>query len=264
MDLQFYKYQGAGNDFVLIDNRTNVFDVDKIEESKIAKLCDRHFGIGADGLMFLEKSDKFDFGMRYFNSDGAESTMCGNGGRCITAFAANLGIIKSKAHFVAIDGEHFSEIENDGLVNLKMVDVNGVERNDEYFFLNTGSPHYVQFVKNVMHFDVFNEGKKIRHLERFAPKGTNVNFVEVVGDSIFVRTFERGVEDETLACGTGSVASAICFHLLSQTEKKQATVFVKTLGGNLEVSFKAASLQNFNDVWLKGPATFVFAGQIEF
>jgi diaminopimelate epimerase len=224
-------------------------------------MCDRHFGIGADGLILLTDAPGFDFGMVYFNSDGNESTMCGNGGRCITAFAASLGIITESAHFVAMDGEHRSFItknENGTVrVRLQMKDVDSVQPLDGNFFLDTGSPHYVVFSNQVGTMDVFLEGGKLRHSSLFAPEGTNVNFVERRGDRLFIRTFERGVENETLSCGTGVTAAAIAsrFHSVESSSK----VDITTPGGDLQVSFMKHG-SRFTDVWLEGPAEWVFEG----
>lgn len=258
--IDFYKYQGAGNDFVIIDNRQGQVNGDN---NKLVKhLCDRRFGIGGDGLMLLEKHQKLDFTMRYFNSDGREASMCGNGGRCIAAFAVHNGIVtKPEAFtFMAVDGEHHASYKT-GSVNLKMIDVSTVKQTDNYTFLNTGSPHHVTFVKDVDAIDVYNEGKKIRHSDLYNPDGTNVNFVQFKeANAIKVRTYERGVEDETLACGTGVVASAISAHLL----KPEYSAFeIEVLGGQLRVTFTPSNNGSFKDVWLEGPATFVFKGSID-
>ncbi|MHC1704080.1 MAG: diaminopimelate epimerase [Tenuifilaceae bacterium] len=259
MQINFSKYQGAGNDFVIIDNRPGTFPK---ETELIKKLCDRHFGIGADGLMLLETSKEADFYMRYYNSDGIESTMCGNGGRCITHFAKQIGIIKSSTtNFIGIDGKHTAHFEDLNLINLKMQDVYGVEIGDRYYFLNTGSPHYVCFVKNLQEIDVNNEGRRIRNSFNLKNGGTNVNFVEVINNQIYIRTYERGVESETLACGTGSVASAITFCL--HYNKVYPEYTINTLGGKLTITFNKKSDKEFNDIWLKGPATHVFDGSIE-
>jgi len=257
MTIQFYKYQGTGNDFILVDNRKNLVN---LEASQIAFLCHRHFGIGADGLMLLENAEGFDFKMVYFNSDGNQSSMCGNGGRCIVAFAKYLGIGKNKFRFLAIDGAHEAEIEGD-TVNLKMQDVKQVEIGSDFYFLNTGSPHYVKLAEKVESLDVKIEGRKIRNNDRFKEEGTNVNFVEKIDDHIFVRTYERGVEDETFSCGTGVTAAALVAAVSGFSTQKNSCL-VQTLGGNLEVSFEKVLEQNFYNIWLKGPATFVFAGTV--
>ena len=258
MQLQCYKYQGTGNDFVIIDNREKNIS---LSVEQIRWLCDRRFGIGADGLMLLELEPGIDFKMVYFNSDGNESSMCGNGGRCITAFAKQLGIITTEAKFLAIDGMHEAKITKD-IVSLKMNDVRDIEVGDDYFYLNTGSPHYVKFVKDIETFDVVAEGKKIRYNDRFKAEGTNVNFIERKEHELFVRTYERGVENETLSCGTGVTAAALVagFKGLS-TDKKSCTI--KTLGGNLNVKFEKVLENTFYNIWLEGPAAFVFDTRIE-
>lgn len=257
MKISFSKYHGAGNDFVIVDNRNVQFP----KETEVIKhICDRHFGIGADGLMLLENSSSLDFNMRYFNSDGNESTMCGNGGRCITLFANNIGLIKESTHFMGVDGEHSAIIEKDGLINLKMKDVKGIEKGENYYFLNTGSPHYVCFVNDIYKIDVAVEGKKIRNTFNMNQGGTNVNYVDLIGNRINTRTFERGVEAETLACGTGSVASAIAYSIHKNDFKGE--YIVNTLGGELWVKFNRINEFEYNNVWLKGPAVHVFDGQI--
>ncbi len=258
MQLQCYKYQGTGNDFVLIDNREKTIS---LTTEQIKWLCDRRFGIGADGLMLLELEPGIDFKMVYFNSDGNESSMCGNGGRCITAFAKYLGIVTTHAKFLAIDGIHEAKIDN-SWVSLKMNDVREVEAGDGYFYLNTGSPHYVKFVNGIENFDVFTEGKKIRNNDRFVFEGTNVNFIEKKDNELFVRTYERGVEDETLSCGTGVTAAALVAALKGvSTDKNNCSI--KTLGGYLNVKFDKVLENTFYNIWLEGPATFVFKTTIE-
>lgn len=259
MQITFYKYQGTGNDFILIDNRDGSIS---LTQEQVSRLCHRRFGIGADGLILLENENGFDFNMVYYNSDGNKSTMCGNGGRCITAFAKHLEIINTKAKFLAADGVHEAMIDERGIVSLKMNDVKNIEVGKNYFFLNTGSPHYVKQVQDLSQYDVFLEGKKIRNSERFKEEGTNVNFIEKIDDALFVRTYERGVEDETFSCGTGVVASALVASVLSlSTEKNKCAI--KTLGGNLEVSFDKVLEHNFYNIWLKGAATLVYKGVIE-
>ncbi len=253
----FYKYQGTGNDFIIIDNRDFSF---KAGKDTIMRLCDRRFGIGADGLMMLEKSKNSDFHMRYFNCDGNEATMCGNGGRCIAAFALKKGITGKKVSFTGADGKHFAFAENSGTVHLEMNDVKGASRNGEAWILNTGSPHYVEFRENVEKIDLEVEGKKIRYSDTFKPDGINVNFAERKGDELFIRTYERGVEGETLSCGTGSVAAAIASFLKSGGN---TTLRINTRGGKLTVSFKAADKGCFTSINLSGPAVYVFSGTIE-
>jgi len=258
MTLLFSKYHGAGNDFVIVDNRTSIFP---ISTDLIKKLCTRHFGIGADGLMLLENTPSADFYMRYFNSDGNESTMCGNGGRCITLFAKNKGIIGLYAIFLGVDGEHESNFEVDGNINLKMQNVSDVEIGNDYYFLNTGSPHYVRFVDDVQKVDVFRQGKQIRNAFNLKNGGTNVNFIDYNNGIINIRTFERGVENETLACGTGTVASTIAYYL--HTKKFEPEYRIQTQGGVLYVKFNVMNENTFNNIWLKGPAVHVFDGEIE-
>ena len=256
MGKKFYKYQGTGNDFVIFDNREG--DMPKLTKDTIAHLCHRRFGIGADGLMLLEKVDGFDFKMVYYNSDGNESTMCGNGGRCLVKFAHDLGAIQEKAYFLAVDGPHLAYVQANE-VHLGMIDVYDIEHNDNALFLNTGSPHYVEIRKDVENLDVFSLGKKIRYDERFAPGGTNVNFVELLPqNTLLVRTYERGVEDETYSCGTGVTACAIA----SYYEGYESPVTIHTKGGELKVSFEPKAESIFENVFLIGPAIKVFEGEI--
>jgi diaminopimelate epimerase len=260
MELTFYKYEGAGNDFVLLDDRKIKFPDKRADLVK--HICDRRFGIGADGLMLLRPKDGYDYDMVYYNSDGYESTMCGNGGRCLAAFAYKLGIVGRKALFTAADGVHEAEVISYNYVRLKMIDVTHVETGEDFFYLNTGVPHYVKFLRSIEKLDVFNEGRKIRYSERFADHGTNVNFVQEYPDHISVRTYERGVENETLACGTGVVASVICTGIRRSSNHGIFSSVVHARGGQLKVSF----LRNDNkitDIWLEGPATFVFEGTIQ-
>jgi len=257
--MEFYKYQGTGNDFVLIDNRDLKFD--RTNNALIVKLCDRRFGIGADGFMLLQQKEGYDFEMVYYNADGNEGTMCGNGGRCIIEFARLLGLVSDKANFIAIDGDH-EAIVKPGFINLKMNDITNIEMNDDFAFLDTGSPHYVAFIKDVANYNVAIEGAKIRNNDRFKAVGTNVNFVEVGSDRIFVRTFERGVEGETYSCGTGVTAASIVAAIKNVSTSK-THCDIKTLGGNLTVRFKNNDNKMFDNVWLEGPATFVYKGEIK-
>lgn len=252
--MKFYKYQGTGNDFVMIDNRNLQFSK---EQKKIAKLCDRRFGIGGDGLILLENDPAHDFKMVYYNADGNESTMCGNGGRCLVSFAHFLNIFDTSCTFLAIDGLHQASINN-GLVKLKMIDVQNISRDKEDFVLNTGSPHYVRYVQDLKNFNVFETGKAIRTSDQYKKEGINVNFVECLSENqIFVRTYERGVEDETYSCGTGVTAAALTFLM----DKDLASVDIKTLGGKLKV-YATKQGNQFTEVWLEGPAEQVFAGEI--
>ena len=258
MNLHFQKYQGAGNDFVIVDNRAAYFD--KNDTALVAHLCDRKFGIGADGLMLLQPGQDCDFEMIYFNSDGNEGSMCGNGGRCIVAFAHALGLISTTTRFLAIDGLHEAVVEKPNYIKLKMSDVRNIERGDNCFYMNTGSPHYVQFVNGLSDKDVFSDGRAVRYNNRFKNEGTNVNFVEIEDDGLFVRTYERGVENETLACGTGIVASSLAAALKENNGKTSYPI--KALGGILNVRFTRYN-DEFTDIWLEGPAMKVFEGVIE-
>lgn len=253
----FYKYQGTGNDFVIIDNRQNVFD--KNNTKLVAQLCDRRFGIGADGLILLETHEDVDFKMVYYNSDGNESTMCGNGGRCLVAFAKHIGVISNEATFIAIDGMHHAKIEGD-IVKLQMQDVPNIEAFKNHVFLDTGSPHHVEVRDNINAIDIKNEGSSIRYGAPYNEEGANVNFVEKLNDSVFaVRTYERGVEGETLSCGTGVTAVGIAMKAIGKT--KNDLITLKTRGGDLKVSFKQEG-NSFKDVWLIGPATMVYKGEM--
>lgn len=258
MQIHFHKYQGTGNDFILIDNRDKKIS---LSTEQINYLCDRRFGIGADGLMLLELTDGYDFKMVYYNSDGRESSMCGNGGRCISAFAKSLGLVEDHAKFLAVDGPHESTF-SDGWVSLGMCDVQGIEKIGNDFYLNTGSPHYVQIVDNIDTIDVFSEGQKIRYNERFKAAGTNVNFIQKKGEVLFVRTYERGVEDETYSCGTGVTAAALIAGHLNLFDHK-GICHIQTPGGKLQVRYEQGENNSFKNIFLEGPATFVFEGEVE-
>ncbi len=256
--IHFYKYQGTGNDFVIMDNRDGQYNW--LTDEQVHELCDRRFGIGADGLMLLNNSEDYDFAMKYYNADGREGTMCGNGGRCLVAFAHKMGVGNGTFSFIAVDGPHEATIDGDSWVNLKMQNVDDVEHGPLYYYLNTGSPHFVKFVDDVQATDVFDEGRKIRYNERFAEVGTNVNFVQPFENGIFVRTYERGVEDETYSCGTGVTAAALTF---AGKEEQEYVIPVQTLGGQLEVKFIKTGERSFEEIWLCGPATLVFEGQMQ-
>jgi diaminopimelate epimerase len=253
--MEFYKYHGTGNDFILIDARNSM---PALSTKKIALLCDRRFGIGADGLMLLTKADGFDFGMVYYNADGRESSMCGNGGRCIVALAHKLGVIASSTKFVAIDGIHEAELLTNDEIQLKMNNVEGVAHDGAALVLNTGSPHYVLTVSDVLQQNVVAEGRAIRQNPTYAAEGINVNFMQQTNEtSLFVRTYERGVEDETLSCGTGVVAAAIA------ATGNRTGIFnrtVQTRGGLLKASFVKLTPTSAEQVLLTGPATFVYHG----
>ncbi len=257
MQLSFYKYQGTGNDFIIIDNRQLIFR--KNDTKLIAELCNRKFGIGADGLVLLELSDLHDFTMVYYNADGHEGSMCGNGGRCIVAFAKYLKIIDNSTVFDAVDGVHQANIENN-TVSLKMNDVSAIQEISDELFLDTGSPHHITFVDNLEKVDVKTIGKEIRYGAPYFDQGTNVNFVEQKDKNTFkVRTYERGVEDETLSCGTGVTAVAIASHKAKKTNTNN--ISLETLGGSLEVSFTVDN-NIYKNVFLKGSAILVFKGEI--
>ena len=258
MKIEFFKYQGTGNDFVIADNRSGEYS--SLSTSQIRFICERHKGVGADGLMLFNLLEGYDFEMKYYNADGNESSMCGNGGRCIVKFARQLGIQKDHYRFKAIDGDHEAEIDNLGKVKLKMKDIDETENHSNYFTLNTGSPHYIKYVENLEFYDVYHKGKEIRTSSKFNKEGINVNFVETIGpDEIFVRTFERGVENETLSCGTGVTAAAI---VSAHNDNGFNLVDVKTLGGKLTVEFDKMDEHHFENIWLIGPAEFVFSGTI--
>ena len=256
MKTEFYKYQGTGNDFVILDNRSNQYH---LTSRQVRSICDRRFGIGADGLMLLNELDGYDFEMKYYNANGAESSMCGNGGRCLVKFASDQGIKRSTYTFLAVDGPHEATFGDDLWVQLKMKDVNEMHEDEGNCIVDTGSPHYVKIVSNVKNYNVFNEGKKIRYSKKFAEKGINVNFVETEEDKIYVRTYERGVENETFSCGTGVTACAlVCAH-----NQGFNRVEVQTLGGKLAVEFDKIKESHFSNIWLCGPALFVFKGEID-
>jgi diaminopimelate epimerase len=259
MNIHFYKYQGTGNDFIIIDNRD--LSIPALAIDKIKSLCDRRFGIGADGLMLLNAKTGYDFEMKYYNSDGREGSMCGNGGRCMIKFAYHLGIHKNKYHFIASDGDHEAEITDTGIVRLKMKDVKDCTEFHGDYILNTGSPHYVKLVSDVMNYDVVHKGMDIRYSSDFAKEGINVNFVQQKKpDELIVRTYERGVEDETLSCGTGVTASALIFY---HNDVGYNDVTVMTKGGKLTVEYDRSSEGSFQNIWLCGPAERVFEGEFE-
>ncbi|MCX6291898.1 MAG: diaminopimelate epimerase [Bacteroidetes bacterium] len=258
--MTFWKYHGTGNDFILIDDRD---DHVHLSQALIQQLCERRFGIGADGLIILRNFDGYDFKMTYYNADGNEGSMCGNGGRCITAFAKAIGKIVNEAFFSASDGDHRSIItaESPITVKLKMNDVQEVEVHEDFIFLDTGSPHYVKFVEDVTSVDVVSEGREIRNSSRFKKTGTNVNFVQTSGSELIVRTYERGVEDETLSCGTGVTASAIAAVVNGKLKADAGTVDILTIGGKLKVYFEKED-GGFKNIWLEGGAALVYKGEV--
>ena len=260
MKTDFVKYHGTGNDFILTDNRLAGW---KPTTGQVKQLCDRRFGIGADGFMLLGTADGYDFSMRYFNSDGLESTMCGNGGRCIMAFAASLGIVRDTARFLAVDGEHVAEILTSATgirYRLHMRDCEIGRKEADGTFIDTGSPHFVIFTDHAETTDVVREGRRIRLQERFTPGGTNVDFAEERDGLLFVRTYERGVEDETLSCGTGVTAAALVDAYIKGIP--EGTTLIQTPGGSLQVSFRQQN-GRFTDIRLEGPAEFVYSGTVD-
>ena len=260
MNIPFFKYQGTGNDFILVDNRSKAFS--NLSQEEIERICDRRFSIGADGLMMLNQKDGYDFEMKYYNSDGKQGSMCGNGGRCMVRFAYDLGIHKESYHFLASDGQHEAEIETgSNIISLKMKDVSGYKEENGHFIVDTGSPHYIKFVKDVMSVDVVKEGKEIRYSEPYAKDGINVNFVQTKGDDeIVVRTYERGVEDETYSCGTGVTASALVCH---HNDVGYNDVTIETKGGKLVVKYDRSYDNKYTNIWLCGPAEKSFEGKVE-
>ncbi len=259
MQLEFYKYQGTGNDFVMIDNRSNFFPKENVQ--LVARLCDRRFGIGADGLILLENDEATDFKMIYYNSDGNLSSMCGNGGRCLVAFAKYLNVINDNCIFIATDGLHHASVATDGIVSLQMIDVAKIKIETDYTFLNTGSPHHVQMVEDLEHYNVKENGAALRYGSLYGKEGSNINFVKKINEDTFsLRTYERGVEDETLACGTGATAVAIAMNATGQTDS--CSIKLNVEGGKLAVSFDKMG-DVFTKVFLIGPAEFVFKGVIE-
>ena len=260
MKLSFFKYHGAGNDFIIIDGHSNSFAVNLGRES-IQWLCDRRFGIGSDGLMIITDSDISDFKMLYYNSDGNPSSMCGNGGRCIVYLAQKLGFFTGQSTiFEAIDGKHNAKVVADNIVTLQMNEVDEIISYKDAYIIDTGSPHYITFLEDISDVDVIERGRKVRNSDYFKEDGINVNFVQLIDDTIYIRTYERGVEDETLACGTGVTAAAIiCGHLNDQDKNYNYNVVAK--GGELSVSYsKNGDL--FSDIWLTGPAVQVYEGVI--
>jgi diaminopimelate epimerase len=274
--IHFYKYEATGNDFILIDNRSGNYS---FTTGQIQKLCDRKLGIGADGLMLIEKDPSLDFSLVYYNRDGSQS-LCGNGCRAAVQMAARLGLVNGKTTFNAYDGPHNAELLPDGIVKLKMRDVNGVKPLGDDMFIHTGSPHYIRFISEIDEYPVYEEGRKMRYHQDFQPGGTNVNFVEErAGNSIFVRTYERGVENETLSCGTGVTAAAIA----ASFKGYKSPVQISTPGGKLTVQFKNGDISSnaalkataagpspstgqadtFTEVFLIGPAKLVFEGYLE-
>lgn len=256
--IEFFKYHGAGNDFVIIDDRKKLFDLS--DHQLIKRVCDRHFGVGADGLMLLRSSSQADFEMIYFNSDGRLGSMCGNGGRCIVSFARSLNMVNDHCSFLAADGMHQAVIHSQMDVSLQMQDVESIELIEEADgLIDTGSPHYVVVKQNIDQLDVVREGMKIRYNDRFREKGVNVNFIQPEDEIVRIRTYERGVENETLACGTGVTAAAIYAVAFLRFI---SPVKVKAVGGDLVVSFDRVG-SKFINIWKRGPVALVFKGKYE-
>ena len=255
MKINFTKYHGTGNDFIMIDDRSETFDESNVK--LIEAMCRRRFGIGADGLILLRNEAEYDFKMVYFNSDGRQSSMCGNGGRCLVQFAHSLGVFEHECKFLAIDGDHLGKVLTDGKIKLKMGNVGAIARDGEDYILDTGSPHYIQSVDNVVQKDIQRDGALIRYSEHYKKDGINVNFIEFVDGVLHVGTYERGVEDETYSCGTGVTASAIVAHEMRGCD---SPVSINTKGGALKVHFEKSE-NGYNDIWLEGPAVKVFDGE---
>jgi len=256
MKISFYKYQGTGNDFVMIDGRENQLDLTK---KQIQEICDRRFGIGADGVIILKNHDDCDFEMDYYNADGSQS-FCGNGSRCAQAFANKIDIVRGDSYFKAIDGFHHGKaIEY--FFATQMKDVDEVQKLEKDYFIHTGSPHYIRYVDDVEKIDVEKEGAAIRNSEPYKKDGVNVNFVSIGKKVLNVRTFERGVEAETFSCGTGVTAVAMSFLVKENTH--QPSVSIKTKGGKLQIDLERTAEHQFENVWLIGPAKEVYAGSIE-
>lgn len=255
-ELPFTKFQSTGNDFILIDARTPEMreKVLGLSRSEIARICDRRFGVGGDGFILLLSRDGYDFEMRNYNSDGGECTMCGNGARALVQFAHSIGIVREHYRFIAIDGEHEAKIEN-GLIQVKMKDVESVIPTPAGMTFDTGSPHLIRMVSDLTDFPVVEEGRKLRNSALFMPAGINVNFVEKKDDQLFIRTYERGVEDETLSCGTGIIAAALA------VGERSGEVIFQARGGTLRVKFEKEG-SSFRNIWLIGPSTSTFEGII--
>ncbi|CAG5084581.1 diaminopimelate epimerase [Parvicella tangerina] len=259
MELEFFKYHGAGNDFIILDNRTNAFPK-KNRKEVVSTLCKRHFGIGSDGLILIQEDDDFDFYMEFYNPDGSQS-FCGNGSRCAVMFAFHMGMVGKDCTFNSIHGRNTARVVNENAIELSMFDVSNMELTEEYHFIDTGSPHYNLYVENIDNVDLLPLARSIRYNDRFAQVGTNVNIIDVISDAdIRVRTYERGVENETLACGTGVTACAIS--QLLKNKKESGVINVLTKGGNLSVEVGEVKSSQARDIKLTGPAKFVFKGEV--
>lgn len=258
--IKFCKYEGTGNDFIMIDGINNI--VPKLSSDLIQQMCNRRFGIGADGVIILKTKENYDFEMAFYNSDGNKGTMCGNGGRCIVAFAHNLGIIKNSTVFFAPDGEHVANVESENEISLKMQDVNEIHQHKQGLFIDTGSPHLLIFTKNNDFETAYKQGKKIRYSNDYKNMGgVNVNFINITKNKINLITYERGVEDITYSCGTGSVATALAVNL---KHNKKSPIEINTKGGVLKIEFKHTKNSNFVDIWLKAKAKKIFEGNFYF
>ena len=258
MNIKFYKYHGTGNDFIMIDNFKGQYDLSELDKDRISLLCHRRFGIGADGLIILEASENSDFNMVYFNADGAESTMCGNGGRCILAMAHALEYIGDDAIFNAIDGLHKGRVGDQ--IEIQLKDVDHIDNSEDDYILDTGSPHYVRFISDVHQLNIIPIAHEIRYNDVYKEEGINVNFVESLQGDFYLRTYERGVENETMSCGTGVTATAIAIH--EKYDHLESPIELRTPGGILQVSFDKTE-EGYKNVWLKGPATLVFEGYLD-
>ena len=261
MKIKFYKYQATGNDFIIIDAREENL---VLKEKDIQFLCNRHFGIGSDGLIIFGNSDKADFSMQFFNPDGSGGMMCGNGGRSIVKFASDKGVISDSCSFIAPDGLHFATI-NEDIVSLKMVNPTLLQRFEDGFYINTGTSHFVVFEEDLNKINIIEKGRSIRYDERFSPyNGCNVNFVqEITANNLEIQTYERGVEDLTLACGTGICAAALTYSIEKGLENGKHTINISAKGGDLQVEFEKKSDNSLSEVYLIGTANSVFEGEIE-
>ena len=258
MKISFSKYQGTGNDFVMLDNLNGQYD--SLTIPQIQLICDRRFGVGSDGLIKINSHNSSDFEVEYFNSDGSKS-FCGNGARCSVAFAETLGVNVSDTSFLGIDGLHKAS-KNQDVISLEMGDVSEIRKIENDFVIYTGSPHYIRFIDAINDLDIVQFGKQVRYSEEFKNDGINVNLVEIVdANNLIVNTYERGVEDETLSCGTGVTACVLAFAYQTQLLGEHK-VSVKVKGGNLSVFFNQETLGKFTTIHLIGPGQFVFSGEI--
>lgn len=260
MQTEFYKYQATGNDFIIFDNRSKTLRTDM--QSFYSAICDRRFGIGADGVMLLQNSPGHDFEMLYFNADGRPGSLCGNGSRCIVLFAQSIGLVENSCNFLASDGTHNAIIDQN-TISIQMKDVQHIGTFQDFYEIDTGSPHYVQFTEDIKSIDVKEQGARIRYNEKYRQQGINVNFVEAKGEGISMRTYERGVEDETYSCGTGVTAATLIYAVKRNLTAGKYEIPVVVKGGDLTVSFRLMPDGNFTEIWLNGPAAFVFKGSIE-